>query len=260
MLDGRVWLSKDDKSFLGKGRVELLKLIGECGSITKAAKEMKMSYKAAWDSIESMNNLSPHTLVERVSGGSGGGGTILTEYAKKLILAYSEIETEHRRFLERISLKIDEPESFLNVLKRISMKVSARNQIAGKVSKIVEGAVNVELFIEIKGGDKITAIITKEAAMELELKVGSEVRALFKANAVLVAKGEKPKISARNILEGKIVAVEKGAINADVRVELNGGNTIVAQITNDACEELSLKAGESVYAVLKASAIMLGVE
>ena len=84
MLEARLWMKKSDKNFLGKGRIELLENIREFGSIHAAAKAMKMSYKAAWDSVDAMNNLSEIPLVLKTSGGRGGGGTIITPKAKRL--------------------------------------------------------------------------------------------------------------------------------------------------------------------------------
>lgn len=259
-IDGRFWLLHSNKTFLGKGRIELLKFIDKYGSISKAAKEMKMSYKAAWDMVDAMDNLSPEPLVIRVSGGSGGGGARLTEYAKKLILVYEEIEKKYQSFLKQIAIDTYDLDQFIKTIGRISMKLSARNQISGKIIKLVQGPVNCELVIEIKGGDKLAAIITKDAADELGLKEGSEVRAIFKANSVLIAKGTKPKLSARNILEGKVLEIIKGSINSEVKIELKGGNKIVTLITNDASDELELKVGDSVFAIFKASAVIIGVE
>ena len=91
-VKGNFWIEKNNKSFLGRGRIELLKKIDKYGSISKAAKEMKMSYKAAWDAVDIINKLSKHSVVEKVSGGKGGGGTRLTEYGKKLIEIFENAE------------------------------------------------------------------------------------------------------------------------------------------------------------------------
>lgn len=66
------------------------------------------------------------------------------------------------------------------------------------------------------------------------------------------------KLSARNVLAGKVLDVKKGATTAHVRLELPGGAVITASVTNDAVEELSLKAGDQAYAVVKASDVMVG--
>ncbi len=80
-IDGRFWLTKEGQSFLGAGRIELLEHIDKIGSIHAAAKEMKMSYKAAWERINGMNLLADHPLIERTTGGKGGGGTVFLKRA-----------------------------------------------------------------------------------------------------------------------------------------------------------------------------------
>ena len=98
-VKGNFWIEKNSKSFIGKGRIELLKKIDKYGSISKAAKEMKMSYKAAWDAVDIMNKLSKNKVVEKISGGKGGGGTYLTEYGKKLINVFKKAEKMHQEYL-----------------------------------------------------------------------------------------------------------------------------------------------------------------
>ena len=107
-IGGQLWINQKGGSYLGHGRIELLEHIGLTGSITKAAKAMKMSYKAAWDAVDAMNNLAPKPLVARATGGKGGGGTQLTPYGKEVIAAFKAMEAEHQRFLERLSAQIDD--------------------------------------------------------------------------------------------------------------------------------------------------------
>ena len=68
------------------------------------------------------------------------------------------------------------------------------------------------------------------------------------------------KLSARNILKAKVVKVVKGAVNAEVTLELPGGIQLVSIITNASVESLDLKEGKAAYAVIKASNIMVGVD
>jgi molybdopterin-binding protein len=67
------------------------------------------------------------------------------------------------------------------------MKLSARNILKGKVKKIIQGAVNSEVIIELPGGIEVVSIITKESVESLELKAGKEVYAIIKASNVMVA-------------------------------------------------------------------------
>ncbi|HBU29738.1 MAG TPA: transcriptional regulator [Thiobacillus sp.] len=96
--DGRFWLTLDGKNFLGRGRIELLQRIRETGSISKAAKAMKMSYKAAWDAVDAMNTAWQSPLVE-----SGPAGSRLTEDAERLIAAFNKAEAKHTAFMEKLA-------------------------------------------------------------------------------------------------------------------------------------------------------------
>ena len=88
--DGRFWLTLDGKNFLGRGRIELLQRIRETGSISKAAKAMKMSYKAAWDAVDAMNSAWQTPLVH-----SDPAGSRLTAAAEQLIVAFQKVEAQH---------------------------------------------------------------------------------------------------------------------------------------------------------------------
>jgi molybdopterin-binding protein len=66
------------------------------------------------------------------------------------------------------------------------------------------------------------------------------------------------KLSARNVLKGKIIEVKKGATTAHVRIQLPGGPVIISSITNEAVDELQLATGDDAYAVIKASDVMVG--
>lgn len=91
---GRLWFTLEGRNFLGRGRVELLQRIAETGSISQAAKAMKMSYKAAWDAVDAMNCAWGKPLVESHPGGSN-----LTTDAKQLMTVFIEAEKKHKSFL-----------------------------------------------------------------------------------------------------------------------------------------------------------------
>jgi molybdopterin-binding protein len=68
------------------------------------------------------------------------------------------------------------------------------------------------------------------------------------------------KISARNILKGKVIKVIRGAVNSEVTIELPGGTQLVSIITNSSVENLGLTEGKAAYAIIKASNVMVGVD
>ena len=259
-LKGSLWMSVGDRSFGGHGRILLLSLVAELGSITKAAKAMKMSYKAAWDAIDQMNSLTGESLVERTTGGKGGGATRLTERGKQLIANFRLIEEEHERFIQQLSSQAQGLVEDLILIRRLSMKTSARNQFLGKVTAIKPGAVNDEIDIEIPGGERLVATITSESTKTLELSVGAEVYALVKAPSVMVmSPNAQLRLSARNQLEGKVARLHPGAVNTEVVIELPGGAVITAIVTNESASNLGLDIGVAATAVFKASSVILGV-
>ncbi len=140
------------------------------------------------------------------------------------------------------------------------MKVSARNIFAGTVTRLTEGAVNSEVVLSLKGGDSLVSIVTNESVENLALREGAEAYAIIKASSILIGKDvESTKLSTGNILQGKVIKLMEGAVNTEVILELAGGNTISAIITNASAEQLLLREGDRVCAICKASDIILGV-
>ena len=97
-VHGRFWLTLDGNNFLGSGRIELLQRIADTGSISQAAKAMKMSYKAAWDAVDAINRAWGTPLVE-----SNPAGSALTADAGRLIAAFHEAEVKHRDFMIQLA-------------------------------------------------------------------------------------------------------------------------------------------------------------
>jgi molybdate transport system regulatory protein len=140
------------------------------------------------------------------------------------------------------------------------MKTSARNQLSGTVSAVRKGAVNAEVDVTLKGGAVLTAQITLPSVGNLGLATGTPVVALLKASWVVLGIGEEaPKVSSRNRLKGVVASVTRGAVNAEVILTISGGETVVAGITNESVDTLGLAMGTPVWALFKASAIILGV-
>ncbi|WP_442499580.1 TOBE domain-containing protein [Methylobacter sp. sgz302048] len=140
------------------------------------------------------------------------------------------------------------------------MKASARNQFKGTVKEVIIGAVNAEVHVGLNGGATIVASITKESAENLAIKTGTEVIALVKApQIIIVTDFGGYRLSARNQLSGTITQVKPGAVNAEVDIELAGGEQIAATVTNESAETLGLRKGQPATVVFKAGAVILGV-
>lgn len=100
-VKARLWIEETNGPFLGIGKIWLLENIQKTGSITNAAKEMKMAYRQAWQLVEEMNQRAENPLVEKLLGGKGGGGARLTEAGEKAIQTFKEIEKRIKNFAEK---------------------------------------------------------------------------------------------------------------------------------------------------------------
>jgi molybdate transport system regulatory protein len=252
-------------TFLGDTRIKLLEAIERHGSISQAAKAVPLSYKAAWDAIDAMNNLAPEPLVTRTTGGKHGGGTELTDYGRRLIAFYRALEQEHQLAVSRLADRMNEVADmdvagFRQLLRRMSMKASARNQFAGPIVELKEGVVDCEIRIGLGDDLDLTAIITRESAENLGLTIGREVTAFVKSSSILLMLDADARTSARNRYCGEVTHIHEGPVNAEVSITLPGGRHVVtAVITHESLDKLGLKVGHSACAVFKASSVFLAV-
>lgn len=121
------------------------------------------------------------------------------------------------------------------------------------------GYINGIVTIDVNG-TPVTSTISLSAIHELGLEPGKKAYAVIKATEVMVGLGEHITLSARNQFPGKVLSVEKGAVNSIVRMEALGCNTISATISNAAVEELGLEPGKAALAVIKATSVMVGID
>lgn len=264
-LLGRLSLDAAAGELASARRIRLLEAIAVEGSITRAAKAVPMSYKAAWDAIDAMNNLAEHALVERSVGGRQGGGTRLTDAGRELVATYRAIETEQQRALDRLGprrrSRAEAPEhgdarQLGMRLRRLAVRTSARNQFAGTVAYLHAGKIGVEVGIALDAQIQIIAGVTRGSADALALAPGSAVLALVKASSVLLAVGDV-RTSARNHLAGTVSRIVSGAISAEVTIALPAGRSVTASITRDSLDRLALAKGRPASALFKASAVIL---
>ena len=141
------------------------------------------------------------------------------------------------------------------------MKLSARNMLAGTVTRVAKGAVNAEVDLTLAGGEKIAAIITNDSVADLGLAEGKKAFAIIKSNWVILGKElHGAKLSTRNILCGTVARVAEGAVNSEIELKLPGGTLLTAIITNESCSSLGFRPGEHACAAFKASSVIIGTD
>lgn len=133
--------------------------------------------------------------------------------------------------------------------------LSARNQFTGKISKVIEGAVNGIVTVDVNGTE-VTGTISMDSIKALGIEPGKDATAFIKATEVMVAVGEL-KLSARNQFSGKVSKIETGAVNSVVVIDTVIGS-ISATISNAAVADLAITEGSEVSAVAKATSVMIG--
>lgn len=127
-------------------RIALLQHIAEQGSITAAAKSAGISYKAAWDAIDELNNLAQTALVQRSVGGKGGGGARLSVAGERVLRLYQRLQVLQSQVLDA------EDTEDLDLLGRLMLRTSARNQLHGNVTAISSHGHNDMIELALAGG------------------------------------------------------------------------------------------------------------
>jgi molybdate transport system regulatory protein len=174
----KVWIEYNGKPVLGKGGAEILKAIAKEQSISKAAEKLSMSYRYVWNYLQKIQKAVEASILETYKGGkAGGGGAKLTALGQSLLEEYQRVEGYMRKVLS--------DQEYWEVL---GLKISARNQLKGKVVSIEKDGITAKVKVEIKAPVVVTAVITKEAVEELGVKVGDEVNAVIKSTEVMIAK------------------------------------------------------------------------
>lgn len=258
-VDGALFLAVSGRGTLGGARIALLEQIAASGSISQAARDVGMSYKAAWDAVDAMDNLAEGPLVARNVGGRHGGGTQLTQRGRKLVDVYRAAEAQFEGFMARLGRGVAGFDRFQEVMRGLGMKTSARNELAGKVKKVTKGAVNSEVVLDIGGSDELVAVITNASVENLALKRGVAAYALIKASWVILAPPGMARTSARNRLCGVVEVVHEGAVNSEVTLKLDGGKHMTAIVTLESARDLGLAPGVRACALVKASHVIVAV-
>jgi len=174
----KIWIEYKGKPIIGKGGAQILEQIEKEESLSKTAEKLGMSYRYVWSYLQKIEKTVGKPVVETYRGGkSGGGGARLTEFGKGLLDEYRRVEGY-----------LGEVLSDAEYWEAVGLKISARNRLKGKVLSVEKEALTAKIKVEITVPAVVTALISREATEELEIKVGDEVEAVIKATEVMIAK------------------------------------------------------------------------
>lgn len=238
------------KLFADPRRIELLKRVQQTGSISQGAKLAGISYKSAWDAINEMNQMADETLVERATGGKGGGGATLTRYGERLIQLFQLMEQIQQKAFDALQQDTLPLDSLLAAIARFSLQTSARNQLFGTVVSNDAQQVVQHLLIQLADGvTQLNVALTQRSADRLQLAAGKEVLVLIKAPWIRISRDAAQD---DNQLAATVSAIEPGEQMSEVLMKLASGETLCATLSNDQLQQLRLQPGDAVTASFNA--------
>lgn len=236
-------------------RVALLQHIAEQGSITRAAKAAGMSYKAAWDAIDELNNLASSPLVERSTGGRGGGGARLSAEGERVLRLYQRLQALQAQLLEATDDVSD-----LDLLGRLMLRTSARNQLQGQVSALHRVGWHDRVGLALSGGLQIQALITHDSTERLGLTLGTTVVALLKAGWVRLLGHSDQADQQHNCLQVTVDALLTGTDGPhEVRLALGNGQTLCAFAEPAWLAEHQVTVGSALRVQFSAADVVIGI-
>lgn len=232
-------------------RIELLRRVGECGSISQAARSAGVSYKAAWQAIHTLTNLAGEPLVDSSVGGAGGGGARLTVAGARLLRAAEQMDAARHDVLARIN----DPAAQALAAPRTSMRNHLPCTVA-RLDSVGPGDPLVRVVLALPEGGEMTSLITRESAQLLGLAPGLDLLALCKATAVRIGPwGDDASPADANRLPGRVLRAARGTRHDELTLTLAGG----LQLVGFAAHPNRLRAGSRAQAQVEPSAVVLAL-
>lgn len=229
-------------------RIDILRRVGQAGSISEAARAAGVSYKAAWQALETLANLAGTQLVEKAVGGSGGGGATLTAAGLRVLDAADEMARARRRILESFE------HGDASGRAALALRTSMRNQFPCTVGAMEQYRGQMRVQLLLADGGALHARITRESVQLLGLAPGMEVLALCKATAVRIAQ-HIDSAEPANVLTGEIVRASRSAAGGEATLRLGSGVQLVGFGTGGA----ALRTGRMGMASVDESSVVVGV-
>ncbi len=235
-------------------RLEILRRVGAAGSISQAAREAGVSYKAAWQALDMLSNLAGVPLVEKVVGGAGGGGARLTEAGTRLLAAGEAMASSRAQVLRRLGSAGGHAE----LVAALTLRTSMRNQLPATVARVEVHGPLVRVEVTLAGGGTLVSRITAESAELLGLQPGLPVLALCKATAVRVERspgaGAGATAADGNVLQGKATRVARGDAGDEVAVRVGE-----LAVVGFAAARSGLRVGSAVWMAVEESGVVLAL-
>lgn len=235
-------------------RLDILRRIGLAGSISEAARGAGVSYKAAWQAIDTLSNLAGTALLQRSVGGTGGGGAQLTPAGQQLLATAALVGHARAQVLAQLSNGDLNTSLAMPHMAALGLRTSMRNQMPCTVTTLKRHEQAVRVQLSVPGGHTLFARITRASAELLGLEADLSVLVLCKATAIEVSRNAIA-LSGRNRLQGRATRVSRAAAGGEVALELEGG----LQLVGFAGPASGITARSTCYAHMDESALVIAL-
>lgn len=258
-IEATLSFTEEHTGSVGRERIKLLEAVGREGSISAAARSTGITYKAAWDALNAMQNLVSKPLLKKNVGGKNGGGTALTAEALKLIETFHQLEMGLATMLKQASGDFAEIGlSTTGLFQGFMIKTSARNVLSGRVISIRSVPPAAFIGIAISENIKIQAEITEKSVEQLGLVEGCHVAALIKAPFVKVVPfQDHVDYCEQNRISGILRSVTVGTKSVELIIDIGTGKTLAATARPSDPAIDRLKVDMPVIALIKAENVII---
>ncbi|MEF9944093.1 MAG: TOBE domain-containing protein [Burkholderiaceae bacterium] len=232
-------------------RIDILRRLDAAGSISEAARGAGVSYKAAWQAIETLSNLAGASLVDKAVGGSGGGGARLTADGERVLRAADLMAQARAEVLARIE---NGNATSAPSIAALGLRTSMRNHLPCSIRSIRPASGQMRVELVLADGTLLGSRITRESVQLLGLAPGQAVLALCKATAVRVAAEIEPATGC-NCLAGTVARASRSASGGEVSLSLASG----LQLVGFAAAASGLKKGDPAVAAIDEAGVVIAV-
>ncbi|MGJ7581129.1 TOBE domain-containing protein [Variovorax sp. RHLX14] len=240
-------------------RIDILRGIALSGSISQAARESGVSYKAAWQAVDTLTNLAGVPLVVRAVGGAGGGGAVLTAEGVHLLELAEALDAARREVHARWSANGTGAALIADTaMSRMAVRTSMRNQLPAVIDTLAIAGRTVRVHMRLSAEASITSRITQESAELLGLREGLPVIALCKATAVSIQRVDaviRSGDGGGNRLTGSVTGVLRSESGDEISVALEGGLRLVGF----AADGIALRVRNRVTATVEESSVVVAL-
>jgi molybdate transport system regulatory protein len=234
-------------------RIDILRRISETGSISQAARDAGVSYKAAWQAMETLTNLAGQPLVQKAVGGSGGGGASLTGAGTQLLHAADELARLRGQALSLITASGTQRI-------RLGFQTSMRNQFVAQIEGTVREGDAMRVRLSPAPSVTLHARITRESTQLLGLHKSMEITALCKATAVRLHASEPAAKPGINLLAATLTRLPRaGSASCEASVVLAAGAAHIVGFLTPEASAVRLRKADTVWAEVDESAIVLAL-